>query len=329
MCLAIVYVVWGSTYLAIGVAVETIPPFLMGAVRFLTAGGLLFAWSVRRGGAATDRLGSRQWAATALVGGLLLVCGNGGVAWAEQSVASGVAALIIATIPIWMAVVAALVSHERMGWGSVAGLGIGFAGTVVLVRSAGGVGGSVDLTGAAVLVGAAICWATGSVLSRRVPLPHRPLVATAMEMICAGALLLIVSLASGEPGRVELDDVSLASLLGLLYLIVLGSWVAFTAYVWLLSHASTGVVSTYAYVNPVLAVFLGWSILGERVTAVTLVAAALIISAVVLIMTMEARRRRLDVRAGPSDAPAVPAPGVQQRSAGRPDFAGAEDVSLD
>jgi drug/metabolite transporter (DMT)-like permease len=289
VCLGIVYVVWGSTYLAIGVAVETIPPFMMGAVRFLVAGTLLFAWSAARGHLQDDRIGRRQWGATAVVGGLLLTCGNGGVAWAEQRVPTGVAALVIATIPLWVAVIAVRISRERMRAGTVAGLVIGFGGTALLIRAGGGEGGTVDPAGIAVLLVAALCWATGSVLSRHVPIPRRPLVATAMEMICGGAMLLALSVVRGEPGMLDVEDVSLESFVGLLYLIVFGSWVAFSAYVWLLAHAPPPVFSTYAYVNPVLAVFLGWAILDEPVTALTLLAAVLIISAVVLIMRTEAR----------------------------------------
>lgn len=197
--LGIVYLVWGSTYLAIRVAVETIPPFLMAATRFLVAGGLLYAWSVRRGDVAGDRVGPVQWRAAALIGGLLLVCGNGALSWAEQRVPSGVAALIVATVPLWMVILAGLRREERLRARVVAGLAVGFAGTgllVVVSQSSGG--GRLRLSGLLVVVGASICWAAGSVLSRTANLPRRPLVSTAMQMLAGGAMLLVLAAATGE-----------------------------------------------------------------------------------------------------------------------------------
>jgi drug/metabolite transporter (DMT)-like permease len=290
VALAAVYLVWGSTYLGIRVAVRTIPPFVMAGSRFLIAGGLLFAWSIRRGDGRDDRLGWPQWRATALVGTLLLACGNGGVSWAEQRVPSSVASLIIAGVPIWMAVIASLRGDEPIRARTVAGLAVGFAGAALLLRRGESGGGALDPTGIAVLLGASICWATGSVVSRSLRLPIRPLVATGMEMICGGAVLMVAGAVSGEFSRFRVAAVSGQSLAGWLYLIVFGSWVGFAAYMWLLRNARTSLVSTYAYVNPVVAVFLGWLILGERVSWLTIAAAALILGAVALIVLGPGRR---------------------------------------
>jgi drug/metabolite transporter (DMT)-like permease len=290
LALGTVYVVWGSTYLAIRVAVETIPPFLMAAVRFLVAGSLLFAFAVRRGDRAADPIGPRQWGAAALIGGLLLLGGNGGVVWAEQHVQSGLAALIIAGTPLWMAVISTARGEERLQARVVAGLVVGFGATALLLGVTGSKGGSTRLAGLLVLVGASVCWAAGSVLSRRAALPNRPLVATGMEMVAGGGLLLIAALVSVELANLHFDRVSGASLSGFLYLNVMSSWVGFTAYVWLLKNSPTSVVSTYAYVNPVIAVILGVVILDERFTGAALVAAALIVAAVALIVWGQSRR---------------------------------------
>jgi drug/metabolite transporter (DMT)-like permease len=307
IALTTVYVVWGSTYLAIRVAVRTIPPFLMAGVRFLIAGGVLYVWSIRRGDAAADPIGPRQWRAAALIGGLLLLGGNGGVVWAERRVASGVAALIIALVPIWMALMVSARGQERMRFRAIAGLIVGLAGTVLLVRSSETSGGTVSTAGVAVLVFSSISWALGSVLSLTAGLPRRPMVATAMEMICGGALLSLAGLFSGEVARVHLSRISGSSLAGFLYLVVFGSWAAFSAYVWLLQNAPPSLVSTYAYVNPVVAVFLGWLILHEHVTGLTVLSAALIVGAVALIVLAQGPKGRVGT-ASPGATPVNPEP---------------------
>jgi drug/metabolite transporter (DMT)-like permease len=303
LALGTIYLVWGSTYLAIRVAVRTMPPFLMASVRFLVAGAVLYAWAARRGEAKGDRIGWPQWRAATVVGGLLLLGGNGSVVWAEQRVPSGITALIIATIPIWFALIAAAFGERRQWSRTVAGLALGLAGTALLVRAGGARGGSVDAVGVVVLVFAAIAWALGSVVSPHLPLPRRPLVATAMEMLAGGALLGILGLATGEGGHIDWSGISFTSVMALAYLIVFGSLVAFSAYVWLLQNASTSVVSTYAYVNPVIAVLLGWWLLHERVTGLTLLAAAVIVSAVALIVLGQ-QPRGVRARVGSADAPA-------------------------
>ena len=298
IALTTVYIVWGSTYLAIRVAVSTIPPFLMAGVRFLIAGGVLYAWSIRRGDAENDPIGPRQWAAAALIGGLLLLGGNGGLVWAERRVPSGLSALVIALVPIWMALMVSARGQERLRVRAVAGLLLGLGGTVLLVRSSETGGGSVSLAGVAVLVLASISWAFGSVLSPSVGLPKRPLVSTAMEMLCGGAMLSLAGLSSGEATHLHVSRISGTSIAALLYLIVLGSWAGFTAYVWLLQNAPPSLASTYAYVNPMVAVFLGWLILHERVTELTLVSGALIVGAVTLIIVGQGSAARRGYRLG-------------------------------
>jgi drug/metabolite transporter (DMT)-like permease len=305
VALGVIYVVWGSTYLAIRVAVRTIPPFLMAGTRFLVAGALLYVWSIRRGDAERDPIGPKQWRAAALIGGLLLLGGNGGVVWAERRVASGVAALIVALVPIWMALLVSLRGQERMRWWAVAGLAVGLGGTGLLVRSTETGGGAVSGAGIFVLVLASLSWAVGSVLSPTVGLPRRPTISTSMEMLCGGALLFLVGIVTGELGQVHLSRITGESVAGLIYLIVLGSWAAFSAYVWLLANAPPSLVSTYAYVNPVVAVFLGWAILHERVTGLTIVSAALIVGAVAVIVLAQGVRRQMPAGAA-GGAPAPP-----------------------
>jgi drug/metabolite transporter (DMT)-like permease len=313
--LIVVYIVWGSTYLAIRVADRTIPPFLMAGVRFLVAGSLLFAWSIRRGKERDDDpLGRRQWLAATVVGGLLLAGGNGAVVWAETRTDSGVVALIIATVPIWMAVMTAVRDRRGVALRVIAGLVIGFGGTALLVRATEARTGHAEGAALAVVFGGAMCWALGSVLSQRVPLPKRPFVATGMEMIAGGGLLFVVSLITGEVWRFHPGAVSMQSLAGMLYLITIGSWAGFSAYVWLLKHATTSLASTYAFVNPVIAVVLGWAILGETVTGATLAAAALVVGAVALIVKGQDRGRPRMIE--PAAASTADAPPVRREATG-------------
>jgi drug/metabolite transporter (DMT)-like permease len=278
-----VWAFWGGTYLAIRVVVRTMPPFLSASIRFLVAGALLYTFAVRRGDREGDRPGRIQWLAAAVIGGSLLVGGNGLVMWAEQTVPSGIAALIIASVPLWMALLDRVVFGKRLSWLAVLGLAVGFGGLVLLVNPTGG--GRIDPAGAAALVVASLSWASGSLYARHAPLPKRPLVGTGMEMLAGGVLLALVGAARGEFAQLDSAAVSLESVLGLAYLIVFGSLVAFAAYIWLLRVTRTTLVSTYAYVNPVVAVFLGWAILAEPITAATLVAGAIIVLAVALIVS--------------------------------------------
>jgi drug/metabolite transporter (DMT)-like permease len=295
---AAVYVLWGSTYLAIRFALESLPPFWMASSRFLIAGTLLYVWARRRGEPAPTRI---HWRSALIVGGLLLMGGNGGVVWAEQRVPSGLAALLVATVPLWMV----MLDGAGRGWRRppvqvLLGIGLGLAGVALLVgpgKFAGGLG--VDPLGAGALLLGALCWATGSLYSRRAPLPPSPLLGTAMEMLGGGACLAVAGLVSGEWGRLDLAAATPRSLLAVGYLVVFGSLVGFTAYVWLLRVSTPPLVATYAYVNPVVAVLLGWAFAGEPVTARTLVAAAVIVGAVVLITTYRARPQVVVVEVKP------------------------------
>jgi drug/metabolite transporter (DMT)-like permease len=287
--LGAVYVIWGSTYLAIRVMVEDIPPLLGAGVRFLLAGAVLLAVLDARGAPATSpRVPRAQVAAAGLVGLLLAAGGNGLVTVAERDVPSGLAALLVASVPLWVVVLRAGVARERIEGATLAGVALGFAGVAVLLlpgaRPAGATAAGVLL----VLV-AALSWATGSFLSPRLTLPAHPLVNTGWQMLAGGVVLVVAGLASGEAGEVHVGSLSLASVAALLYLIVAGSLVAYTAYAWLLQHAPLSQVSTYAYVNPLVAVVLGWAILGESLAATTLAGAALVVAAVALIVTRQSR----------------------------------------
>jgi drug/metabolite transporter (DMT)-like permease len=278
-----VYIIWGSTYLAIRFAIETLPPFLMAGVRFLVAGSVLYWWARRRGAPAPQRI---NWKAAALLAVLLLIGGNGGVVWAEQRVPSGLAALLIATEPFWIVMLDWLrPGGSRPSLAVSAGLVFGFIGVALLVSPfdlAGG--GAVDPIGAAVVILASLSWAAGSLWTARgAPLPRSPALATGMEMLVGGALFILIGTAAGEWSGVSLASMSLKSVLALLYLTVFGAIVGFTAYVYLLQHTTPSKASTYAYVNPVIAVFLGWALAGEAINGRVALAALAIVTAVVMI----------------------------------------------
>lgn len=285
--LLVVYVVWGSTYLGILLAIDTIPVFLMGALRFLVAGALLYVWSIRRGDRDRDRPGRREWVAAAVVGAALFLGGNSGVAWAETRVDTGISSLVIATIPLWIAVFDRIATGQRLTRLGALGLAVGFAGAALLASPTGA--GHIDVAGAIVLLLAAASWAAGSLYSRRAPLPRRPLVSSSMQMLTGGAMLAVVAAASGEIERVH--HVSATSAFALVYLVVFGSLLAFTCYAWLLRNARTSLVATYAYANPLVAVFLGWAVESEPIGARTLLAGGLILAAVALIVTPPKERR--------------------------------------
>jgi len=277
VALGTVYVVWGSTYLAIAVADRTLPPLLMLAARFALAGGLLYAWSAWRGDVRAARPGRHEWKAAAIVGGLLLFVETGGVAWAEQRVASGLTALLIAAVPLFTALLDRTFFGIRLSLGALAGIATGLLGVAVLV----GASVHVDPVGAAVILGGALAWAAGSAYGRVAPLPQAPFLSAAMQMLCAAALLAVAGAAMGEVGAVHPAAISAASLASFGYLVVFGSILAFTAYGWLLrSGASSVLVSTYAYVNPAIAVLLGWLFAGEPVGGRELAAGAIILASV-------------------------------------------------
>ena len=282
---AAVYVIWGSTYLTIHIAIETIPALLMSGARFILAGLLLLAFS-HRPGAPRERLTLIHWRSALIIGGSLLLFGNGGVAWGEQYLPSGFVALIIATVPLWMALFAPAFGGRWINWTAAIGIAIGLAGIVLLVRPGGGAGHWQTL----VVLLAPLLWAIGSLYAREAPAPRQPLTAVGMEMIAGGALLSIAGVVSGELGHVHLGNVSFASVAAFVYLVLIGALVGYVAYIWLLHHVSVTAASTYAFVNPVVAVALGAIVLGEAVTPVTLVAAALIVGAVVLLLIGQGRK---------------------------------------
>jgi len=297
LAFAAVYLIWGSTYLAILFAIETLPGFLMAGVRYLVAGAVLLAVARARG---APRPRGEHWRSAAVVGVLLIMLGNGGVVWAEYRVPSGVAALLIATVPLWMVLGEWLrPGGRRPGLPVFAGLLLGLVGLGMLLGPDALAGGArVDPLGALALAVASISWATGSLYSRQAPTPSSPLLAIGMQQFAGGAALVVLSGLTGEMAQVDPSAISLPSTLALLYLIVFGSIVGFSAYMWLLQVSTPEKVSTYAYVNPVVAVLLGWAFAGEAIT-MRLAAGAAVILAGVALITLAPRLRR-----APGPAPA-------------------------
>jgi len=287
----VLYVVWGSTYLGISIAVDSIPPFLMAATRFLASGLILLAWSVARDRGSFTVPTRRQIRDSAIVGGLLLGGGMGFVAFAEQTVPSGIAALLIATMPIWVAVLGGIFLGERLPSLAVAGIAVGFLGVAVLAApSIIGGAGAVEPVGLLFCLLSPLSWATGSLFaSHRANLPAKPLVATGFQMVLGGAVLAVMALATGEVASFDISDVTLDSGLAFLYLTVVGSLLAFTVYGYMLRVAPLPLVTTYAYVNPIVAVILGAIVLGETIDARTILAGTIIVAAVALIVTARSR----------------------------------------
>ncbi|HZE08070.1 MAG TPA: EamA family transporter [Gemmatimonadaceae bacterium] len=281
---ASIYIIWGSTYLAIRYAVETIPPFLMGGTRFLVSGALLYALARRRD---AERPTKPHWRNAIIAGGFLLLGGNGAVIWAEQFVPSGLTALLVSILPFWLVIIEWLrPPRKRPGPAILAGLALGFVGIIVLVGPGNVAGqGSVRPIGALVLILGSLSWAIGSFWSRDAELPESGLLTTGMEMLGGGILLMIVAALAGEFSHFDVHGISRASAVGLIYLIIFGSLLGFTSYIWLLDKVSPARLGTYAYVNPIVAVLLGWAIAGETLSARTAVAAAIVICAVALITT--------------------------------------------
>ncbi|HYA00531.1 MAG TPA: EamA family transporter [Candidatus Binatia bacterium] len=285
---AAVYIIWGSTYLAIRLAVETLPPLLMAGVRFVIAGAILFPIAYLTGDRRGDRVTARHWKSAAVIGALLLFAGNGGISFGEQHVPSGVAALLVATVPLWMAVFAHVRGIQPIARTGAAGLLVGFAGVAILLV-AGGSPVSASPLWFAITLASPVFWAAGSIYAGRAPLPRRALVGTAMEMLCGGVILCAAAGVLGEWGQIHPAAISTKSLLAAAYLVVFGSLLGYTAYVFLLRAVSPRAVSSYAYVNPLVAVLLGWALVGERVTAGTLVGGLLIVVAVVVLLASERR----------------------------------------
>ena len=306
--LAILYGVWGSTYLAIAVAVETIPPFLMAAMRFGLAGLVLLGWIALRRRDELRRPSRRELIDTTIVGALLLGGGMGMVAWAEQTIPSGIAALLIAMMPVWVAILGGLAFRERLPRLAVIGIVVGFIGVAILVGpTAIGASGALDPAGVAAILISPIAWSAGSLYaSHRAVLPRHPLIATGSQMVAGSLALTLMALLSGEPARFDPALVSPGSVAAFLYLTVIGSLLAFTTFGWLIRVAPLPLVATYAYVNPVVAVVLGALILDEPVEPRTLVAGAVIVGAVALIVT--ARGRMTAPKAPAAEVRTPPAP---------------------
>jgi drug/metabolite transporter (DMT)-like permease len=301
--LVALYIVWGSTYLAIRFAVETIPPFLMAGTRFLIAGSILYVWRRMAGDPAPTR---RQWRSAAIVGLLLLLGGNGIVSWAEQHVASGIAALMVASIPLWMVLIDALRPMGRKpDWKILLGLLIGFSGIALLVTSSRSVSSAsgMSVVGLGALLLAAVLWSLGSIYSRDADLPESSLLGTGIEMLGGAAGLFLVGTVAGEWSSWDPSQVSAPSLLGLVYLITFGSLIGFVSYAWLLRNAPTSLVSTYAYVNPVVAIFVGAWLGSELINARIILSALIIIGSVIVInFSKQTRiRREKEPAASPAD----------------------------
>jgi drug/metabolite transporter (DMT)-like permease len=313
---AVVYVVWGSTYLGIRFAVETLPPFLLAAVRFLIAGTALTAWALARGAPRPTRT---NWKAAAIAGSLLFPFGNGIVVWSETRIDSGMAALIIAVEPFWVVLLLWLSGGGRPRPAVMAGLVAGFLGLVVLIGpSIMARPGSIDLVASLSLVAASGAWALGSLYGRSAPLPRSAPLSAGLQMIAGGTVMLIIGVALGEVGRFNPAAVSMRSIISMGYLILFGSILAFSAYSWLLLHVAPARAATYAYVNPVIAVLLGWAVAGESITPRIGVAAAIIIGAVALITVGPSTSAEPSTpRVNSSLAPATRGPMRRRRAVGQ------------
>ncbi len=280
---AAVYLVWGSTYLGIAFAIQSIPPLLMAGARFLLAGSLLYAWARVRGAAAPRPI---QWGWALFLGALFFLIGNGAVVWVEQHLSSALTALIIAMVPVWTALLEWVGPRGSRPPGVVLlGILLGFLGVAILVMPNDSGGQHVDLAGVLLLMAASFGWALASVLNRMADMPSNTRQVSGMEMLAGGGLLLLGSLIAGEWGRFDPSAITLKSGLAFLYLVVFGSLVTFTAYAWLLKVSTPSKVATAGYVNPMVAVFLGWAFGGESFTARAALASVVIVSSVVLIIT--------------------------------------------
>jgi len=307
LAFAAVYIIWGSTYLGIRFAIETLPPFLMAGARFSLAGAIMFAWAKFHG----DNGGWSwaQWRRALLIGALLLLFGNGGVTWAEKYIASGLVALLVATEPVWVVLLNWAITRQRPNWKVLLGVLIGLVGVGLLVGGGLNQGREVSamsLVGALMVLLASLGWAVGSVYSNRRPIKASTSLASGMQMIAGGGLLLLLGLVVGDFQRFDPVRVSWSSLIAFFYLAIVGALVAFTAYGWLLRNVSTARAATYAYVNPAVAVFLGWLLASEPLTLRMLVAAAVIVGSVVLITTYGSEHAAGPAELHDSDCPVPP-----------------------
>ena len=291
-----IYVLWGSTYLGIRLAVETLPPFLMASARFLLAGILVAGWIACTGSFKATR---RQWIDNSLIGGLLLLGGNGMVSWSEQKIPSGVATLVVSLGPLFIVLLDWAVFKfsrdksrgTRPTWTTFVGVGLGIIGLVVLVAPNLGQGNAqLDPWRVGALVFACFAWSVGSIYTRYARTPAEPFTAAAIQMLTGSVWLLVVSVATGEPSHFDLAAVTSRSVFAWSYLVVAGSLVGFTTFVWLIKHSTPARVSTFAYVNPIVAVFLGWRVANETVGLRMLFAAAIIIAGVAIITASKSKK---------------------------------------
>ena len=295
--LASVYVIWGSTYLAIAIAVQTLPPLLSAGIRFCVAGIVLIGFVAARRGV---KVGRAQLQGAAVVGLLLLVGGNGFVVLAERTVPSGLTALIIASVPLWI-VVFGRFAGDRIHGSTFIGVAVGFAGVAFLVVGR-GASGAVDPVGLGLVLVATVSWALGTFLAPRLRMPPDSLLSTGIQQVAGGLVLVVLAAAVGELAHLEPATWSTNSLVAMAYLVVFGSLVAFSAYSWLLQHAPVSLVSTYAYVNPVVAVVLGALVLAEPITPSILAGAAIVVAAVAFIVTRAGARQRAARTVAPQGA---------------------------
>lgn len=281
LAFAAVYFIWGSTYLAIRFAIETVPPFLVGGSRFVMAGALMYGWLRVRGAA---RPSMTEWRSAFIIGPLMMTGGNGAIVWAEQYVPSGIVALLVALVPLWMLLLGWLRGGGRPSVREALGVATGLAGVALLVSTDGNpANGGVSPLAALVMICSTLSWSVGSMIARDAPLPKSPLLASAMEMLAGGAGMLLIAAVRGEFGQLAFNAISARSGLSILYLAAFGSIIAFSSYKWLLTKVSPAAVGTYAFVNPVVAVGLGWAFAAEPLGVRTLVAMVVIVGAVVAI----------------------------------------------
>jgi drug/metabolite transporter (DMT)-like permease len=278
-----VYIFWGGTYLAMKIAIETLPPFIMAGTRFVIAGLILYIWQIVRG---AEKPNAAHWKNAAIVGGTMLLGGNGSIVWSEQYVSSGIAAIIFATVPVWVALLAWLWQGNKRPKGMVfLGLALGLIGIAFLVRNSIGEYSNTSSTwiGYVVLVIASLFWAVGALYSRVAKLPSAPFMSISLQMLTGGLFCLLFGMIIGEGSRLDLTLLSTRSIISLVYLIFFGSIIGFSAYIWLLKVADPTVVTTNTYVNPIVAVFLGWLLAGEQLTVQDALAAAIIVLSVVIV----------------------------------------------
>jgi drug/metabolite transporter (DMT)-like permease len=279
---AAIYFVWGSTYLAIKFAIESIPPFMVGASRFVLAGALLYAWARLSSGIKPEK---KHWRDGIILGVFLLGVGNGCVVWAQQHIPSGITALVVAIVPLLVVLIEWLRPGGRRPSGAaMLGVVIGLGGMALLIGPSAFLGaGDIDPLGALVLFIGSLSWSAATVFGKRASVPASPLLASAIQLLGGAICLVLASVIAGEPARVQLAEVSARAMLSVLYLTIFGSIVAYSAYSWLLRVASPTRIATYAYVNPIVAMFLGWLLAGEEMTARVLIAAAIVLAGVALI----------------------------------------------